>query len=78
MKYVEKFSKMTQKQTIDLIDSLKEISFLKENKELLYQIVYALPTNIDQVKLFLPKDAEINEEELNLILAQTKKFGEKL
>ncbi|MDD3083671.1 MAG: hypothetical protein PHP82_01480 [Candidatus ainarchaeum sp.] len=77
MKYVEKFARLTKKQTDDLINSLKEISFLKDNKELLYQIVYALPINIEQVKLFVPKDVEVSEEELNKIVAQMKKFGEK-
>ncbi len=78
MKYVEKFSKLTQKQSEELLNSLKEISFLKENKEVLYQIVYTLPINAEQVRLFVPKDVEVTEEEINQILAQTKKFGEKV
>lgn len=78
MKFVERFSKLTKKQTEDLISSLREISFLKDNLELLLQIVNVLPTNIEQVKLFVPKDVEATEEDLNKILSLTKKFGEKI
>ena len=78
MKYIEKFAKLTLKQTNDLLKSLDEISFLKENKELKYQIVAALPTHEEQARLFLPKDVEATDDELKQIVALTKKFGDKL
>ncbi|MDD4251477.1 MAG: hypothetical protein PHX27_04775 [Candidatus ainarchaeum sp.] len=78
MKYVEKFSKLTKKQSEELFNFLKEISFLKENVELIYQIIYTLPTSIEQVKLFVPKDVEATDDELKQVVAQTIKFGEKI
>jgi DNA-directed RNA polymerase subunit F len=77
MKYVEKFSKLTEKQTENLLAKLDEIEFLKENNELKYQIAAALPTSIEQVKLFVPKDIEASDEDLKKILELTKKLGEK-
>jgi DNA-directed RNA polymerase subunit F len=78
LKYVEKFAKMTKKQADDLITALNEISFLKDQTELIFQLAYTLPTTIDQVKLFVPKDVEATDEELKKVLELTKKFGEKI
>jgi DNA-directed RNA polymerase subunit F len=78
MKYVEKFAKLTEKQTEDLLKALDEISFLKENQDLKYQLVAALPTKLEQVRLFIPKEIEASDEDLNKIVELTKKFGEKL
>jgi len=78
MKYVEKFGKLTEKQTEDLVKALKEIEFLKNNEVLLYQLVNALPTKVEQVQLFLTKDVTATEEELKKIVDLTKKFGEKI
>jgi DNA-directed RNA polymerase subunit F len=77
MKYVDKFSKLTKKQTEDLLEKLDEIEVLKESTEIKYQIVAALPTSIEQVKLFMPKDKEVSDEDLKKILELTKKLGEK-
>ncbi len=78
MKYVEKFAKLTEKQTEDLSKQLDEFSFLKEKKELKYQLMAALPTRVEQVQLFMPKDVTASEEELKKIVELTKKYGEKL
>ncbi len=78
MKYVEKFGKLNRKETEDLVKKLKEIEFLKEREVLVYQLVNALPTKVEQVQLFLTKDIETNEEELKKIVELTKKFGEKI
>lgn len=78
MKYVERFSKLTEKQTADLLKSLEEFEFLKTNEELKYQIIAALPTHEEQVKLFLPKDVTATTEELKKIVALTSKFGEEI
>ena len=78
MKYVEKFSKLTEKQTKDLLKSLEEFEFLKDNEDLKYQIITALPTHEEQLKLFLPKDVTATDEELKGVVALTKKFGEKI
>jgi DNA-directed RNA polymerase subunit F len=77
-KYIEKYAKLTDKQTKDLLEKLDEIEFLKTNKELKYQLLTALPTHIEQVKLFLPKDVTASDEELSKIVDLTKKYGEKL
>lgn len=78
MKYVEKFSKLTKKQSDDLVKALSEIEFLKNDEVLLYQIVNALPTKVEQVQLFLPKDVTATEEELKKVVDLTKKYGEKI
>lgn len=78
MKYVERFSKLTKKQTEELVKKLKEIEFLKDREELVYQFVNALPTKIEQVKLFLTKDIEASDDELNKVVELTKKYGEKI
>jgi DNA-directed RNA polymerase subunit F len=78
MKYVEKFAKLTDKQTQDLLKELSKIEFLKNLEELQYQILAALPTSIEQVKLFVPKDATPSDEELKQIVELTKKFGDKI
>lgn len=78
MKYVDKFSKLTEKQTETLIKSLKEIEFLKDKEELLYQFVNALPTKVEQARLFLTKDIEATDEELKQVVELTQKFGEKI
>lgn len=78
MKYVEKFSKLTKKQAEDLVKKLKEIEFLKDREELIYQLVNALPTKIEQAKLFLTKDIEASDDDLNKVVELTKKYGEKI
>lgn len=78
MKYVEKFSKLTKKQSDDLVKSLKEIEFLKDKEVLVYQLVNALPTKLEQVQLFLTKDVSATEEELKKVVDLTKKYGEKI
>jgi DNA-directed RNA polymerase subunit F len=78
MKYVEKFAKLTKKQTEDLLKELSKIEFLKELEEVKYQILAALPTNFEQVKLFLPKDVTVTDDELKQVVTLTKKFGDKI
>jgi DNA-directed RNA polymerase subunit F len=78
MKYVEKFGKLTEKQTKDLIKSLSEIEFLKDNKELVYQFASGLPTKVEQAKLYLPRDVEATDDELKAVVDLTKKFGDKI
>jgi DNA-directed RNA polymerase subunit F len=78
LKFVEKFAKTTEKQTTDLLKGLDEIEFLKEDADLKYQIAAALPTKLEQVRLFVPKDVEATDEDLTKILELTKTLGEKL
>jgi DNA-directed RNA polymerase subunit F len=78
MKYVDKFAKITEKQTNDLIEKLKDFEFLKENEELVYQIVNVLPTRLEQLQLIIPKNITPGEEELKAVLLLTEKFAEKV
>lgn len=78
MKYVEKFGKLTEKQTEDLVAKLSEIEFLKDRKELVYQIVAGLPVKVEQARLFLPKDVEATDDELKAVVELTQKFGDKI
>ncbi len=78
MKYVERFSQLTEKQTTDLLKALKEINFLKDKDELIYQIAAALPTKEEQVKLFLTKDITATDEEIKQVIELTKKFEDKI
>jgi DNA-directed RNA polymerase subunit F len=77
-KYCEKFAKLTEKQTKDIVEGLKEISFLKDNELLRYQILYLLPTRAEHISLVLPKGVTATEDEIKAILDLTKKFEEKL
>lgn len=76
-KYVEKFAKLTEKQTSDLLSALGEISFLKENELLRFSIANVIPTRIEQLQLMLPKGISPSEEELKQVIELTKKYGEK-
>jgi len=77
-KYVEKFARLTEKQTEDLLEKLSEISFLKDNLELRYQIVNVIPTRVEQLQLLLPKNVTPSEEELKQVIELTKKFEDKM
>ena len=77
MKYVEQFGKLTEKQTEDAFKELSELSFLKGKDELIYMILAALPTKVEQLPLFLPKDVTAPEEELKKVVELTKKFADK-
>ncbi len=77
-KYVERFGKLTEKQTNDLLDSLKGIEFLKENELLRYEIINVLPTRIEQLQLIIPKTITPTEEELKQVLELTEKFADKV
>lgn len=77
-KYVEKFAKLTEKQTTDLLAALVEIAFLKENELLRYEIANTVPTRVEQLQLMLPKGVAPSEEELKAVIELTKKFEEKL
>lgn len=77
-KYVEKFAKLTEKQTNDLLKDLSEITFLKENELLRYEIVNVVPSRVEQLQLMLPKGVAPSEEELKAVIELTKKFEEKL
>lgn len=78
MKYVEKFAKLTEKQTTDLIKALGEIGFLKENKELLFQIAQVLPTRIEELQLIIPKSVEASDEDMAAVVELTQKFADKI
>ena len=77
-KFVEKFGKLTEKQTNDLLEALKEISFLKENELFRYEIANLIPTRVEQLQLMLPKGVAPTEDELKQVIELTKKFEEKL
>lgn len=77
-KYVEKFAKLTEKQTNDLLDSLQEIAFLKESTDLRYQIASVIPTTQEQLQLMLPKNITPSEDELKQVIELTKKFEDKV
>jgi len=77
-KYVEKFAKLTEKQTKDLLEALKEISFLKENELLRYEVANLVPSRVEQLQLMLPKGVAPTEDELKAVIELTKKFEEKL
>jgi DNA-directed RNA polymerase subunit F len=78
MKYVDKFAKLTEKQTQDLISKLKEIEFLKENEELVYEIINVVPTRLEQLQLMIPKDLSPGEDELKAVVSLTEKYADKV
>ncbi|NMA44254.1 MAG: hypothetical protein GX950_00365 [Candidatus Diapherotrites archaeon] len=77
-KYIEKFAKLTEKQSKDLYASLSEIEFLKENEELKHQIINVIPTRVEQLQLILPKTITPSEDELKQVIELTKKFEDKV
>lgn len=77
-KYVEKFAKLTEKQTNDLLEALKEVAFLKDLELLRYEIANTVPTRVEQLQLMLPKGVAPSEDELKSVVELTKKFEEKL
>jgi DNA-directed RNA polymerase subunit F len=77
-KFVEKFGKLTEKQTNDLLEDLTKINFLKDNELLRYEIANVVPTRVEQLQLMLPKGVAPAEEELNQVIELTKKFEEKI
>jgi DNA-directed RNA polymerase subunit F len=76
-KYVEKFAKLTEKQTNDLLDDLKKIDFLKDLELLSFEIANTVTTRVEQLQLMLPKGVAPSEEELKSVIELTKKFEEK-
>jgi len=78
MKYVEKFAKLTEKQTEDLIKDLGKIEFLKEEKALLYGILAVLPTRLEQLQLIIPKAVTPTDEELKAVIELTQKYADKV
>ncbi|MEI7961553.1 MAG: hypothetical protein WCI04_04415, partial [archaeon] len=77
-KFIEKFAKLTEKQTNDLLADLAEIPFLKENELLRYEIANVIPARVEQLQLMLPKGVAPPEDELKSVIELTKKFEEKL
>ena len=77
-KFVEKFAKLTEKQTADLLAALAEVSFLKDNELLRFEIANLIPTRVEQLQLMLPKGVAPSEDELKAVVELTKKFEEKL
>ncbi|MFA5125896.1 MAG: hypothetical protein WC462_02750 [archaeon] len=77
-KFVEKFAKLTEKQTQDLLAALSEVPFLKENELLRFEIANLVPARVEQLQLMLPKGVAPPEEELKQVIELTKKFEEKL
>jgi len=78
MKFVDKFAKLTEKQTADLLTGLEEVAFLKGNELLKYEIANVVPTRIEQLQLIIPKTITPSEEELKQVMELTKKFEDKL
>ncbi|MEK6958886.1 MAG: hypothetical protein AABW59_02460 [archaeon] len=78
MKFVEQFAKLTEKQTADLLAGLAEISFLKENELLRYEVANLIPTRVEQLQLLIPKGVTPSEDELKQVIELTKKFEEKI
>jgi DNA-directed RNA polymerase subunit F len=77
-KYIEKFAKLTEKQSQDLLKELGEIAFLKDNNVLKYEIINVIPTRVEQLQLMLPKGIAPSEDELKQVIELTKKFEDKL
>ena len=77
-KYVEKFAKLTEKQTNDLLEALKDVNFLKDLELLRFEIANTVPTRVEQLQLMLPKGIAPSEDELKSVIELTKKFEEKL
>ena len=78
MKYVDKFARLTEKQTNDLLTKLKEIEFLKDNEQLVYEIVNVVPTRLEHLRLMIPKDLSPSEEDLKAVVALTEKYADKV
>ncbi len=77
-KYIEKFAKLTEKQSNDLLKDLGEIAFLKDNTVLKYEIINVIPTRVEQLQLMLPKSITPSEDELKQVIELTKKFEDKV
>jgi DNA-directed RNA polymerase subunit F len=77
-KFVEKFGKLTEKQTKDLLEDLEKITFLKDNELLKHEVANVVPTRVEQLQLMLPKGVAPAEDELKQVIELTKKFEEKL
>jgi len=77
-KFVEKFGKLTEKQTADLLKALADMAFLKDHELLRFEIANILPMKVEQLQLMLPKGVAPSEEELKSVIELTKKFEEKL
>ncbi|MFA5358013.1 MAG: hypothetical protein WC308_03775 [archaeon] len=77
-KFIEKFAKLTEKQTEDLLSELKKIGPLKDNEELLYEIANVIPTRVEHLKLIIPKNVTITDDEMKSVILLTEKFAEKV
>ncbi len=77
-KFVEKFGRLTEKQTHDLLAALAEISFLKDHELLRFEIANVIPTRVEQLQLMLPKNVTPTEEELKQVIELTSKFEDKV
>src|SRR3989338_4147011 len=71
--HLKKYTKISEKNAIELIEKLKEISKLTERQVI--SIVNLLPKDRDEVRVILDKDYKnLTEEEKALILEKVNKF----
>lgn len=75
LSHAKSFSKLTPKQTGDMIKELKTLDMRKLKDEILYKIVDLMPEDIDDLKIILSMSKiAFKDEEINSIMDIVKKF----
>ncbi|MFH1751508.1 MAG: RNA polymerase Rpb4 family protein [archaeon] len=70
--YAGKFKKITPKKTLELYSKLIEIDGVSELFAV--KLVDLMPTDLDELKLVVPRGEEVKEETLNKVFELVKKY----
>ena len=71
--YLKKFSKLSKKEALELIEALKGLNNIKLKEENLVKIADFLPKDLEDVNKIL-NEANLSEAEANAILEIVKKY----
>ena len=71
--YVKKFARLSKAKALELNEELLKIEGL--DGELRVKISDLLPEDLEALKVLLPKNAKISEQDLNGILKHVKKYA---
>ncbi len=71
--YLKEFSKLTKKQSDEIIESLRKMNNAKFKEEYIIKVADLLPKNTENiVKIF--EDVSLDEKEINEVLAIVKEY----
>jgi len=73
--YVSKFSKLEYEDSIKMVEELTQDNMVE--KSVAVQIANCLPSNLEELRVFLGRQKIISEEDLNKIMKIVEKYAHK-